>query len=172
VEPPLLEPLTRRIELTAAYHLARSTDTGYQHLNLWLHGRSIHIPSARTTRVSESVFEPKRWASDVSALPRATRGARYRRYRLLSRASRREMGCHVLGQVGRRWQKERHKLGPCLVWRGQQYETARTGGSCDAALKRSEHAHRVVWRRLYGPIPLGDVGSRLQRDPLSAPGSP
>jgi len=33
-------------------------------------------------------------------------------------------------------------------------------------IKRSDTAHRVVWRRVYGPIPLGPNGKPLKVDEL------
>ncbi len=36
----------------------------------------------------------------------------------------------------------------------------------DAAVKRTGYAHRVVWRRVYGPIPNGRNGKPLEVDHL------
>jgi hypothetical protein len=63
------------------------------------------------------------------------------------------MGADVLSQVVRRWPKRQHALGPCLVWTGVQYQDRPYGRMYDATLKRSDYVHRIVWRRVYGPIP-------------------
>jgi hypothetical protein len=65
------------------------------------------------------------------------------------------MGADVLSQVERRWPRRRHELGRCLVWTGQQYQERPYGRLYDPVLKRTDYAHRVVWRRAYGAIPLG-----------------
>jgi hypothetical protein len=58
-----------------------------------------------------------------------------------------KMGADVLSQVERRWPKRHHELGPCLVWTGQQYQDRPYGRLYDPRLKRTDYAHRVVWRR-------------------------
>lgn len=39
--------------------------------------------------------------------------------------------------------------------RGPDAQKGTYGRIYDLALKRTEYAHRVVWRRVYGPIPRG-----------------
>jgi HNH endonuclease len=66
------------------------------------------------------------------------------------------MGTDILAKVERRWPRRRHELGPCLVWTGAQTtdSAGRTYGRFyDAAIGRTDYTHRVVWRRVYGPIP-------------------
>jgi hypothetical protein len=69
------------------------------------------------------------------------------------------MGADMLAKVERRWPRKHHDLGPCLVWRDGEPTIQGAGGLYgriyDPALKRSDAAHRVVWRRVYGPIPRG-----------------
>jgi hypothetical protein len=70
-----------------------------------------------------------------------------------------KIGADILAKVDRRWPRRRHELGPCLVWRDGE-ATIKAAGCVygrqyDATLKRSDAAHRVVWRRVYGPIPRG-----------------
>ena len=64
-----------------------------------------------------------------------------------------KMGADVLEKVERRWPKRRHELGPCLVWTGVQYQDRPYGRMYDATIKRTDYVHRIVWRRVYGPIP-------------------
>jgi hypothetical protein len=69
------------------------------------------------------------------------------------------MGADILGKVDKRWASTRRELGPCLVWRdGEPTLLEGTYGRIyDPALKRSDAAHLVVWRRCYPdkPIPKG-----------------
>src|SRR5207253_5784066 len=51
------------------------------------------------------------------------------------------------------WASERRELGAWLVWTGVMVQGRPYGRLYDPALKRSDEAHRVVWRRVYGPIP-------------------
>jgi HNH endonuclease/TraM recognition site of TraD and TraG len=70
-----------------------------------------------------------------------------------------KMGADILAKVERRWPKRHHELGPCLVWRDGEPVIQAAGGLYgriyDPAIKRSDAAHLVVWRRVYGPIPRG-----------------
>jgi hypothetical protein len=79
-----------------------------------------------------------------------------------------KMGADILAKVERRWSKRHHELGPCLVWReGEPTVQAATGvygRIYDPAIKRSDLAHLVVWRRVYGPIPRGPDSKPLQVD--------
>jgi hypothetical protein len=69
------------------------------------------------------------------------------------------MGADILAKCQRCWPRKHHELGPCLVWRdGEpviQAASGLYGRMYDAAIGRSDAAHRVVWRRVYGAIPLG-----------------
>ncbi|MCA1647262.1 MAG: HNH endonuclease [Chloroflexi bacterium] len=69
------------------------------------------------------------------------------------------MGADVLGKVERRWPRRWHALGPCLVWRDGEPTIKAAGGVYgriyDVEISRSDYPHRVVWRRVYGPIPRG-----------------
>jgi hypothetical protein len=70
----------------------------------------------------------------------------------------RRMGADVLAKVERRWPKQRHELGPCLVWtgpKGPDAETGPYGRIYDPAIGKTDYVHRVVWRRCFGPIPRG-----------------
>lgn len=72
---------------------------------------------------------------------------------------RERMGVDILAKVEQREVSRRRELGPCLVWRDGQ-PTIKAAGNVygrmyDPALKRSDLAHKVVWRRCYGPIPRG-----------------
>ena len=50
-------------------------------------------------------------------------------------------------------------MGACLVWREGEPTIQAAGGLYgriyDPTIKRTDYAHRVVWRRVYGPIPRG-----------------
>jgi hypothetical protein len=78
------------------------------------------------------------------------------------------MGADILAKVERRWPKRHHELGPRLVWRAGeptvQAATGVYGRIYDPAIKRSDLAHLVVWRRVYGPIPKGPSGKPLEVD--------
>ncbi len=77
------------------------------------------------------------------------------------------MGEDVLSKCERRWPKRRHALGPCLVWTGPKGPDAQTGPYgrlYDPTLKRTDYTHKVVWRRVYGLIPLGANGRPLEVD--------
>jgi hypothetical protein len=63
------------------------------------------------------------------------------------------MGVDVLGQVEERWESRPRELGACLVWTGVQIQGRPYGRLYDPELKRSDEAHRVVWRRVFGAIP-------------------
>jgi hypothetical protein len=71
------------------------------------------------------------------------------------------MGADILAKVERRWSKKHHELGPCLVWRDGEPTVKGAGGLYgriyNPALKRSDAAHLVVWRRCFPdqPIPKG-----------------
>jgi hypothetical protein len=66
------------------------------------------------------------------------------------------MGADVLSQVEERFLSRRRELGPCLVWTGVLLQPRREYGRLyDPTLKRSDAAHRVVWRRVFGPIREG-----------------
>src|SRR5205807_922217 len=68
-------------------------------------------------------------------------------------------------KVERRWVSKRRELGPCLVWTGPtQNDAGRYGWMYDAAIGRMDVSHRVVWRRVYGPIPTGPNGKTLEVD--------
>jgi hypothetical protein len=71
------------------------------------------------------------------------------------------MGADVLAKVEGRWASPRRELGPCLV-RREGEPTIRAAGcvygrTYDRAIKRSDAAHLVVWRRCFPekPIPEG-----------------
>ena len=69
------------------------------------------------------------------------------------------MGADILAKCERRWSRKHHELGPCSVWREGE-PTIKAAGNVygrvyDAAIGKSDYAHRVVWRRRYGPIPAG-----------------
>jgi hypothetical protein len=109
------------------------------------------------------VSEPRAWAPDVSALaagPRLqgeTAGLQPRPPDCPEDLVER-MGADILAKTERRWPRRRHELGPCLVWTGAQTTDAagRTYGRFyDVAMGRTDYTHRVVWRRVYGPIPPG-----------------
>jgi len=80
------------------------------------------------------------------------------------------MGVDILAKVERRWPRKHHELGACLVWRDGEPTIKAAGGLYgriyDPAIKRSDYAHRVVWRRCYGPIPIGPNGKPLEVDHL------
>lgn len=66
------------------------------------------------------------------------------------------MGDDVLAQVQERFVSPHRKLGPCLVWTGVLLLPRREYGRLyDPTLKRSDASHRVVWRRVFGPIREG-----------------
>jgi hypothetical protein len=68
------------------------------------------------------------------------------------------MGADVLAKCERRWPRKHHELGPCLVWTGAKGPDAQKGPYgrlYDKALGKTDYAHRVVWRRVYGVIPAG-----------------
>ncbi len=77
------------------------------------------------------------------------------------------MGADILAKVDRRWPRRHHALGPCLVWTGAQQQAAAAGKvygkHYDATIGRSDQAHRIVWRRVYGPIPNGLTVDHLCR---------
>src|SRR5207302_11302275 len=76
-----------------------------------------------------------------------------------------KMGADILAKVERRWPKQQHELGPCLVWTGPTLNSAgRYGWMYDQAIKRMDESHRVVWRRVYGTIPRGPNGKPLEVD--------
>jgi HNH endonuclease len=55
----------------------------------------------------------------------------------------------------------------CLVWTGITVSNAgRYGWMWDPVLKRMDVVHRIVWRRVYGPIPNGPNGKPLEVDEL------
>lgn len=62
------------------------------------------------------------------------------------------MGADVSSQVVERWESEQRNVGACLVWTGVQIQGRPYGRLYDTELKRSDEAHRVVWRRVYGAI--------------------
>ena len=71
------------------------------------------------------------------------------------------MGADVLEKVDERWASPRRELGPCLMWREGE-PVIRSAGCVygriyDPAIKRSDAAHLVVWRRCFPdkPIPKG-----------------
>jgi hypothetical protein len=67
-----------------------------------------------------------------------------------------KMGGDILAKVERRWPRRHHELGLCFVWTGITVSNAgRYGWMWDPALKRMDVTHRIVWRRVYGPIPAG-----------------
>jgi hypothetical protein len=75
------------------------------------------------------------------------------------------MGADILAKVERRWPRRHHELGPCLVWTGPtQNNAGRYGWMYDAAIKRMDVSHRVIWRRVYGAIPEGPNGKLLEVD--------
>lgn len=79
------------------------------------------------------------------------------------------MGADVLAKVERRWPRRRHELGACLVWTGPQVKDRYGnvyGRLYDAAIGRTDYTHRVVWRRVHGPIPLDGSGRPLPLDHL------
>ena len=81
-----------------------------------------------------------------------------------------KMGADVLAKVDRLWPTRHHHLGPCLVWREGE-PTIQSAGNVygrlyDPSIKRSDAAHRVAWRRVYGPIPDGPDGKPLEVDHL------
>jgi hypothetical protein len=61
-----------------------------------------------------------------------------------------------------------HELGSCLVLRDGEPSIQSAGNVYrrlyDASIKHSDAAHRVVWRRMYGPIPEGPDGKPLEVD--------
>jgi len=61
------------------------------------------------------------------------------------------MGADVLAKVERRWASPPRELGPYLIWRaGEPTLLDGTYGRLyDPALKRSDAAHLVVWRRCF-----------------------
>ena len=69
------------------------------------------------------------------------------------------MGEDILAKVDERWASPRRELGPCLVWREGEPTLLDGiyGRIYDPALKRSDAAHLVVWRRCFPdrPIPKG-----------------
>jgi hypothetical protein len=78
-----------------------------------------------------------------------------------------KMGADIIAKVERRWSRQHHELGPCLVWTGAQQQAAAGkvyGKHYDAAIGRSDQAHRIVWRRVYGSIPRGPNGKPLEVD--------
>ena len=81
-----------------------------------------------------------------------------------------KMGADILAKVERRWSKRHHELGACLVWRDGEPTYRAAGGLYgriyDPSIKRSDYAHRVVWRRCYGPIRIGPNGKPLEVDHL------
>jgi hypothetical protein len=77
------------------------------------------------------------------------------------------MGEDIAAKVTRLWPVRHHALGPCLVWTGAKGPDAQLGPygrMYDAALKDMDLVHRVVWRRVFGPIPLGPNGKPLEVD--------
>ena len=76
-----------------------------------------------------------------------------------------KVGADVLAKVERRWSRKHHELGPCLVWTGPTLnDDGRYGWMWDAAIGRMDVSHRVVWRRVYGPIPTDGDGKPLEVD--------
>jgi len=78
-----------------------------------------------------------------------------------------KMGADIFARCERRWPRQRHALGPCLVWtgpKGPDAEKGPYGRLYDATLKRTDYTHKVVWRRVYGPIPCGRNGKPLEVD--------
>ncbi|MCA1695412.1 MAG: hypothetical protein LC749_12120 [Actinobacteria bacterium] len=69
------------------------------------------------------------------------------------------MGVDVLGKVDRRWSKHDRELEPCLVRRASEPTYKAAGGLYrqiyDPVIKRSDYAHRIVWRRVHGAIRRG-----------------
>jgi hypothetical protein len=69
------------------------------------------------------------------------------------------IGADILAKVERRWQRKHHELGPCLVWRDGEATILPAGGVYGRiyvrALKTSDLAHNMVWRRCYGSIRRG-----------------
>ena len=53
-----------------------------------------------------------------------------------------------------------------MVWTAQQQVAGGKvyGKHYDAAIGRSDQAHHIVWRRVYGPILLGPTGKPLEVD--------
>jgi hypothetical protein len=81
-----------------------------------------------------------------------------------------KMGADVLARVERRWPRRFHELGPCLVCRvgpngeGTLNRAGIYGWMYDPATKAMDVMHRIVWRRVYGPIPKGPNGKTLEVD--------
>jgi hypothetical protein len=76
-----------------------------------------------------------------------------------------KMGADILAKAERRWPMRHHALGPCLVWTGPTLNSEGVyGWMYDQATKRMDVSHRVVWRRVYGPIPRGPNGKSLEVD--------
>ena len=79
-----------------------------------------------------------------------------------------KVGADVLAKVERWWASRKRELGPCLVWREGEPTIQAAGGLYgriyDPAIKRSDAAHLVVWRRVYGPLPRGPDGEPLEVD--------
>jgi HNH endonuclease len=65
------------------------------------------------------------------------------------------MGADVLERVEERWASDHRALGQCLVWTGVVDSRGEYGRLYDPAIKRTDYTHRIVWRRVFGPIPDG-----------------
>jgi hypothetical protein len=77
------------------------------------------------------------------------------------------MGADISTKCDWRRVSTKRELGDCLVWRdGEPTLGGRGiyGRAYDAELGRFDAAHRVVWRRVYGPIPNGEDGKPLTVD--------
>ncbi len=65
----------------------------------------------------------------------------------------------VVDKVERGWSMHHRELGLCLLWRKGEPTIKAAGGLYgrlyDPEIGRSDAAHRVVWRRVYGDIPDG-----------------
>jgi hypothetical protein len=72
-----------------------------------------------------------------------------------------KMGEDVLRQVNRQEVSRRRELGACLIWTGATLGNGKYGRLYDPSLKRSDAAHLVVWRRVFGVIPAGKVVEHL-----------
>jgi hypothetical protein len=104
----------------------------------------------------DPITEANGTASDVPGLPRSV-GALPPVPPDCPTELAKRMGADILAKVDRRWPKKHHELGPCLVWREGE-PTSKDGHYAriyDAVIKRTDYAHRVVWRRCFGPIPAG-----------------
>jgi hypothetical protein len=121
--------------------------------------RSVSDPSAPPSNMVEAQGELQRAARALPAVPPDCPPDLVEK-----------MGAEVLAKVERRWPTRHHELGPCLVWRERE-PTIQSAGNIygrlyDPTLKRSDAAHRVVWRRVYGAIPKGPDSKPLEVDHL------